>query len=263
MKRIVRAAVAVLFVLIGIGLAFVGYLWFSGRLETRHQRVVTVMFDDVTGLRAGDPVQVQGVPEGKVLRLTFEGGKIKCVLGLDRSIVPTEDTKFAIHAASYISSDRYITVALGNGPPAGDGYVYTGANEVLNLDDTFLRLSRVLADFHPSDLGKEIGDQARELVREISAQLGQLSGGINAEVGHFNEGLNQFNSNFAATTGEINRLGGTLDSLRGLLGNGSTASKLLDTDELYQEVRKTNQQVQALLEDIKKNPGRYVTVKLF
>ena len=263
MKRIVRNAIAVLFVLIGIGLAFVGYLWFSGRLNSRNQRSVTVMFDDVAGMRPGDPVQVQGVPVGKVLRLTFDSGKIKCVVGLDRNIVPTEDTKFAIRSVSYLSSDRYVMVTLGSGPAARVNYVFAGTNEALNLDKMLVGLDRVLAYLNPSELGKEVGEQAKVLVNELSGSLGQLTGGISEQLGKFSGGLDQFNANFAGTTGQLTRLGGMLDSLQGLLRGSSTAGKLFETDELYQEVRKTNQQLQMLFEDVKKNPKRYFTVKIF
>jgi len=263
MTKIVRNVVAVLFVLLGIVLAFVAYRWFSGRFESRHQRRVTVVFDDVTGLQVDDPVQMHGVPVGKVLRIKLDGGKVKCVVGLDRDILPTEDTKFEIRSVSYLTSDRYIALMLGSGPAAGNNYVFDGANEAQSLNQMLIGLQRDLADFHPSELGKEVGDRAGALVKDISSQLGQLSAGLKPQLGQFGSQMERLNVNLAATAGELNRLGGMMDSLRGLVASGSTAGKLLDTDELYQEVRQTNQQVQALLEDIRKDPSRYIKITVF
>jgi len=263
MKRPVRNILAVVFVVVGIGLAFVAYLWFSGRLDSGHQRQVTLMFGDVTGLRVGDPAQIQGVAVGKVLQLTLSGDKVKCVPRLDRSIVPTEDTKFTIQSVSYLSSDRYITVVLGTGAEGREGLCVCRHEPA---DEPGRDVSQV--EQSPGGLSSRGTGQASRgsgpgLVKDLSSQLSQLGAGITEQLGHFSGGLDEFKATFTGTAAQLNRLGGTLDSLRGIMGGSSTAGKLLQTDELYQEIRKTNEQIQTLVEDVKKNPGRYVTVRIF
>jgi formylmethanofuran dehydrogenase subunit A len=54
-----------------------------------------------------------------------------------------------------------------------------------------------------------------------------------------------------------------LDTLGEFLKQEGTVKKLMTSEELYQEVRDTNQKLKELLEDIKTNPKKYFTIKVF
>jgi len=45
-------------------------------------------------------------------------------------------------------------------------------------------------------------------------------------------------------------------------GDGSVG-KLLKSDELYEEIRATNQALKALIQDINENPKKYLQIKVF
>ena len=252
MNKSIRDTLVAVFVVLGIAAGVFAYFWFSGRIESSRRRNVVVMFDDVTGLRVGDPVEVMGLPGDKVLGMALDGRRIRCRVGMDRNIRLTEDTKFAIRSVSYLGSDRYLMVTMGEGPEAQAGHVFEGTNEALNLEETFLSLDRLLTEFNPSELGEELEVKAKEVVGSISAQLGR-----------FDTKLDRVSSDFSATADGLGMLSNSLDTLVGLLGSSSTAGKLLKTDELYQEVRKTNEAVQALIADIKQNPKRYFKFSIF
>ncbi len=252
MKSRARDTLVVVFVLAGIGLAVVGYFWLSGRLEAGRRRTVAVLFDDVTGLRVGDPVEVQGLSKGKVAGLALDGTRIRCAVALDRDVVLTEDARFSIRSVSYLGSDRYLMVKLGSGQPVGTGYVFEGANEALDLEEVFLKLEGMMDSATPEALAERLKQAGEGLVQSVQAELAGFRGQVGA-----------FNDNLVATTGQLERLGRGLDSVIGMVRPGSSAGRLLQSDELYLELRETNDSLQSLLTDIKKNPKRYFKVTVF
>jgi ABC-type transporter Mla subunit MlaD len=252
MKRSVREALVVTFVLLGIALAVFCYFWFSGRAERRARRVVAVYFDDVTGLRVGDPVEVQGLPKGKVTAMELDRTRIRCEVAVDNKVELTQDTRFAIRSVSYLGSDRYLMVKLGTGPVVQPGHEFEGVNEALDLEETFLRLDKVLNDIDPEQLAGNLRQAGDDLMKEVKAELDGLG-----------TRLDRFNAAFVMTADELAGLSQGLDSLSALLEPGSTAGKLLSTSELYDDVRATNKQLQDLIADIKANPRRYLKISLF
>ncbi|UCG43454.1 MAG: MCE family protein [candidate division WOR-3 bacterium] len=252
MKRRVRESLVVVFVLLGIALAVFSYFWFSGRAERRARQTVAVYFDDVTGLRVGDPVEVQGLPKGKVTAMELDRTRIKCRAAIDKDVGLTQDTRFAIRSVSYLGSDRYLMVTLGTGPRVGAGQAFEGHNEALDLEETFLRLDKVLKDIDPEQLADDLRQAGGDLMKEVKTELDRLG-----------TRLDRFNAAFLMTADELAGLADGLDSLSALLEPGSTAGKLLSTSELYDDVRATNKQLQELIADVMANPKRYFKISLF
>jgi len=171
---------------------------------------------------------------------------------VDRDVNLTEDTRFSIRSVSYLGSDRYLLVKLGAGPAVGPDHVFDGANDALDLEETFLRIDGMLNIATPETLAEKLRAVGKELVSSLKTELG----GFQGQVGAFNE-------NLVAATGRLERLGQGLDSLIGLVKPGSTVGRLLQSDELYRELRATNDSLQGLLADIRKNPKRYFKVSVF
>jgi len=252
MKRATREAIVVLFIILGIALAVLAWFWLSGRLDARGGRGVEVEFEDVTGLKVGDPVEVMGLNKGKVASLKLENDHILCVARIDREVELGVDARFAIRSISYLGSDRYLMVRPGGGPPAGEGHRFKGTNEALDLEETFLRLDKVVARLDPDDLREELRNTIQELVSTFDGQLGR-----------FDHQFSSLNRNLGTAGSELQRVSHSLDTLTTLLDPGSTAGQMLTSDDLYEEVRETNKQLQALIADIKANPKRYFKVSLF
>ncbi len=252
MRRSFRDAFVVGFVVAGMALAVLAFFWLSGRIEGARNRDVVAYFDDVTGLRVGDPVEVLGLPRGKVSSLELENGRVRCVMRLDRNVILTRDTRIAIRSISYLGNDRYLMVTLGQGPAAADTLVFAGVNEALDLEETFLRLDRMMTRLDPGELTGELRRMGERLMDAISGQLDRFTGEL--------AGLN---SGIGSAVGELQLLSAKLDSLTGLFDTESSAGRLLTTDEFYQELRQSNSELQALLVDIREHPQRYFKLKLF
>ena len=243
MSRRMREVLVTLFVLGGIVLAVLAYVWFSGRMVQGQRRTWTVYFRDAAGLRPGDPVMVLGIEKGKVVGLAYDSGRVRASVALDRDIELPEDSKFAIRSISYLGSDRYVMVVPGTGPGAAPGRSFQGQNEALDLEETFLRLDRLLSSLDPTRLTDELQALRGELMLTVRTQL------------------TEFNASFGAASVELTRLALRLDTLVQSINHESTAGRLISSPELYDEVRQTNNELQALIKDIKEHPERYVKMR--
>ena len=243
MNRRIRDAVVAVFVLGGIGLAIFAYFWFSGQVTVRSRRVYTVTFRDVAGLKVGDPVQILGIEKGKVSKIKLAGDHVEVRVVLDRDFQPTLDTRFAVRSISYLGGDRYLMVTPGDLAPAAPNYVFRGVNESLELETTFLKLDRLLTELNPTELSGQLSKSADDLVGTIRTELANVR------------------SDFSGTAGNLNRLAARLDTFVQLIDTSSTAGKLVRSDQLYDEVRQTNNEIKELIADIKAHPDKYVKVR--
>lgn len=245
MNRRVREILVTLFVLLGVFLGIFGYFWFGGRIFRRGTRVVKVYFPDVSGLRVGDRVDVLGITKGRIVELKLVGNGVLVKLAIDKDVKLTQDARFAIRSLSYLGSDRYLRITPGEGTVAEDTITFNGVNEILDLESTFLRLDRLLGEIDPTLLSGELRRTREELLRLVNSRLRGLDSG------------------FVVTAANIQRVTVILDSLTQLLGKESTARKLLTSPELYEELIRTNRQLQEIITDIKTHPERYFRLKLF
>ena len=242
MNRRIRDAVVAVFVLGGIGLAIFAYAWFSGRIEHRQRTLYTVLFRDVAGLKVGDPVQVLGIEKGKVAGIELDRDHVEVSIKVDRDFEPPKDTRFAVRSISYLGGDRYLMVTPGESAVAEPGHVFQGYNESLELETTFLKLDRLLTELNPTELSDKLGKSAGDLVSTIQAELTEVR------------------RDFSGTAGNLSQLAARLDTFVRIIDTSSTAVKLVRSDELYDEVRQTNLELQNLIADIKANPKKYIKV---
>jgi len=237
-----------IFIIAGIILFIVLYTWLSGRLGLRNTYDVIVYFDDVTGLRVGDPVAVYGIEKGKVKSLEIDSSMIRAVLAIDRDIVLPKDSKITVRSISYVGSDRYVKVTPGSAEEIAD--IYYGFNESLDLESMatqFDSLVVMIKNIAPDEI--DLNKIAAKLSRSIDRNIRLLTETVKEPTDKFEHLVEKLDS--------LSTLMSTLIS-----GDG-TVGKLLKSDELYEELRQTNQSLQDLVEDIKENPKKYINIKVF
>jgi phospholipid/cholesterol/gamma-HCH transport system substrate-binding protein len=109
---------------------------------------------------------------------------------------------------------------------------------------------------------------AEEQSRQLSATLTSLrraTGAIDpAKVDSTVKNLRTATANMAELSTQLKATSGKLDMIIAKVdsGNGS-AAKLLNDPGAYNDVRRLLQRMDSLVADIKKNPKRYINVKLF
>ena len=248
MGKQLRETLVGIFIVVGIVVFIILYTWLSGRIGLRNTSDVIVYFDDVTGLRIGDPVLVYGLDKGKVKSLRIDSGGVRTVLAIDRNLRLAKDSEIAIRSVSYVGSDRYVKITPGTAEETAD--VYYGRSEALDLEsaaaqfDTLMGLIKKF-DLEEFNLEKIADKLSRDLNRHVAA-LTDMMKEPTEKVQHAAESLDSL----AQTMTE-------------LANSEGTVNRLLTSDELYEEVRATNQAIQDLVKDIEENPKKYINIKVF
>jgi phospholipid/cholesterol/gamma-HCH transport system substrate-binding protein len=242
MTRGLKETLVGIFVIVGVIVFIVLYTWLSGRISLRNTYDITVRFEDVEGLRVGDPVLVFGIEKGQVKSLHIERDHVLVVLAMHRDIFLPEDTDIAIRAVSYIGADKYVKVTPGRGEEVPD--IYYGASGSLQLEELAAQLDSLITTFQKIEI-PDLGGAVRRLSNDISKNLDRLTVIVEKPADR------------------IETLAYRLDSLSVLMKGDGTFGKLLKSDELYEELRETNLALKALIEDINANPKKYLQIKVF
>jgi ABC-type transporter Mla subunit MlaD len=244
MGKQLKATIVGIFIIIGVVLFIFLYTWFSGKIGLRNTYDVVVFFEDVIGLRTGDPVMVYGLEKGKVKDLYLEQGRIRTILALDRDIIIPEDSKISIKSISYLGADRYVKIIPGVSDKTDS--VYYGKCSDLDLEALASQLDSLVTAFKGFSLGDfDLNKIATNLTRDLNKSFTKIADAVDRP------------------TEEIEMLAKRLDSLTILMTGDGTMGKLIKSDDLYEELRETNQALKSLLEDIEANPQKYINIKVF
>jgi ABC-type transporter Mla subunit MlaD len=242
MTRRVTETIVGLFVIIGVIIFVMLYAWLSGKVGLRNTYDINVIFDDVTGLRVGDPVMVYGLEKGKVKSLQIDKGGVRTALAIDRDIMIPEDSEISINSVSIMGADKFVKIIPGKETTIAS--LYYGDNKTFNLEELssqFDTLLIMIKDIEMPDFNKIVIDFSRKLDKTTQRISGMFEG----------------------PTVKLENLIVRFDSLSTMLKEDGTVGRLLQSDELYQEVRETNQALKDLIEDIKENPKKYISIKVF
>ena len=92
-------------------------------------------FDNISGLKSGDQVQIAGVGVGKVTTITLKDNRAHVALHINDG-VQIDDEAFAAIKSSGIIGDKFIAVALGPGDRTlADGNVIRHTQSSVVLED--------------------------------------------------------------------------------------------------------------------------------
>lgn len=244
MTKRIREMLVGIFVVMGVIIFVVLYTWLSGKLSFSNTRDITVYFNDVEGLRVGDPVLVFGIEKGKVKAVKIEGEHVGVALAMDRDVRLSDDTQISIRAVSYVGGDKYVKVVPGRSGRIPEPEVYYGAGGSFDLESLAGRIEELVAKFGSIEL-PDLDAAARRLSVDLSRSVERLLTMVEGPVG------------------KIDTLASRMDSLAMLLQGEGTIGRMLRTDELYQELRETNLALKTLIQDINENPGKYINIRVF
>ncbi len=249
MSKKFRETLVGIFIVAGIIIFVMLYTWLSGQFSLRNTYDITIYFTDVVGLKTGDPVTVYGLERGKVKSLEIDSNMVKVIVALDRSVTLPKDSKIAIRSLTYVGSDRFVRIIPGSSEETAE--VYYGLNESLDLESMATGLDSVIAvirNLKMDDLSKIAQDLSRDIDKNIK-ELTEIVKSPTEKIEHVVE--------------KVEDVVVKLDSLSMLFKGDGTVGKLLTSDDLYEEIRETNQSLKALIEDIKENPKKYINIKVF
>jgi phospholipid/cholesterol/gamma-HCH transport system substrate-binding protein len=285
-------------VLVALGVLLWGVTWLKELTVQRKVRVWHVAFTQAGGLGKSDEVLVNGLRKGTVEAISLAGDHVVVDLALASEVVLTEDSRVAIRNVG-LMGEKVIAVDLRTTGrvwaatdtipglfESGMGEVMAsvgGSVDVLNRMVTEInKLSNMLSE--KGELGqtlrnfrdtsyelKKAVEENRAAIHTTMSNFAATSQTVKALATDKDAELRSSIDHLAATTKNMEQLTARLDSLRVTAqsvarkvdkGNG-TLGKLINDDKLYSDMSASVQAVKALLEDIKANPKKYLTVKIF
>jgi len=285
-------------VLVALGITLWGITWLKELTLARKARVWHVAFPQTGGLASSDEVQVNGLRKGSVGRVALVGDHVVVDLSLATEITLTTDSRVAIRNIG-LMGEKVIAVDLrASGTPYTErdtipGIYELGVAEVLaslgttvdaiaRLADQLQGITRVmeqsggldktLANFQEtSEQLKGTVTENRALLRETLQNLNAASRTAKALTTDREAQLRRTLESFERTAAGMERLTIRLDSLRSVLhsvsgkvdrGEGSLG-RLVNDPKLYDDAKETVAQFRALIQDIKKNPKKYINLSVF
>jgi phospholipid/cholesterol/gamma-HCH transport system substrate-binding protein len=285
-------------VIAALVILFVGIDFLKGINIFKPANFYYASYSNVAGLELAAPVTIDGYKVGQVRDIEFNyenPGTIKVQLALNKQLKVPEGTVAVIESG--LLSGAYVNLKLGNSTK----YVEVGSeiqtssapdlmasvsqeilpsvSSVLTKVDTLLYNVNNLAS-HPAltasiqrldgisyNLLSATGGLNTTLTRQtplLMNSVGKIAVNldtITTDLTKFSASLN--NLPLDATMENVNRLTENLIAFSNQLNNQkSTLGLLMNDPELYNRLNQISADVDSLIVDIKKNPKRYISIKL-
>ncbi|HEY2806736.1 MAG TPA: MlaD family protein [Gemmatimonadales bacterium] len=268
-------------------------MWLRGK-TLGHAEIVPVSFDDVMGLKEGDPVRTSGVRIGRVKQIHLDSpGHVTVYLDISRDQRPHADAKARILSSDFFGA-RYIE--FNPGTAAGflaDQAVIPGGRmqDMGEIADALSKKGNSLLDT-VSATAAMVNRELRSTLHSTQTLLTTLNSGASVSTDRLVGALEDLRhvlqrvDQLAATNGPVatqaisgmrdatvhadsltrtmQHASAQLDSILAKVngGHGAVAAMLNDST-VMRNLMSTNEALRALLTDFKANPGRYIHVHVF
>lgn len=255
-------------------------------------------YSNVSGLEISAPVLIDGYKVGQVREINFnyaQPGKIEVLMALNKELHLPVDSKAMI--GSTLLSGSYIDIQLGTSsemlPMGGtvesgvtpdlmssisDGILPEVAAIMPKVDSLLVSVNRLVSDPSITASLSNIETLTRDLTatsHNLNIIMERQVPGILGDAGRTMSNLDSLTSNLALLSEELNKLPlqQTVSNVNGLTSNlvqftgnlnnpNSTLGELTQGSELYERLNTVVADIDSLIVDIKKNPKRYISIKL-
>lgn len=299
MKKIFnREFVIGLSVIVAILILIFGIDFLKGINLFRPAHYYVAYYDNVDELTVSSPVLINGYKVGQVREVNFnyeKPGKVEVVMALDKNLMLPEGT-VADYGTTLLSGAR-IELTMGKGPgmlpsgsevPSGvkaglvssvqDGLMPALTGILPKVDSLLYNLNVLVADpalaasiqrldgisanllTTTEGLNSTMHNQVPRLANN-TVKLTQSLDTIVGNIGQLSYQLKALPLN--ATVDNVNQLTANLSQFSRQLNDKNSTLGLLTSDpELYNRINQVSADIDSLLVDIKKNPKRYISIKL-
>ena len=293
---------AALFVLTSILLFIFGFNYLKGTSLLDRQKTLYAVYDEVDGLLVGANVMINGLSIGNVTELDFLPNSTKILVtikvkdklnfsskstasiyetgvlgGLAISIDPIFERESVVKTGDTLNSSvrpgltelinrqiEPLSRQLQSTITSVDS-IFTGASNVLNkqtqeeIKESINVLTSAIKAINSSSIiiEKTLTDKNSQInntidnFEKISSNLSEVSGELNSF------GLSNLLSNLEVSVDGISSIVNKLDS------DKSTIGKLINEDEVYNNLNSSIESLNLLISDIKENPKKYVHFSVF
>jgi len=260
-----------------------GIIWGKGfRLQTNKYQL-QIVFDNVGGMVPGDPVTVNGVKEGKVLKIGWQDRKVLCTIQLNNDVTLYEDATFTVISAELLAgmkieifpgkSNRHLNLSQQPFEGKYGGRIVDVGLVIGDLAQDMSRLSfrvdstvsMINAFLKQGKIQEDISASLNNL-NTITAGLATLPAAINKTMIVLDSTVNQLHylvknndSKMASTLTNLNTISTQLDSatvsLNHILGSiekdNGTLGRMVSDSTMYLNINRTLMRIDSLAKQIK------------
>jgi phospholipid/cholesterol/gamma-HCH transport system substrate-binding protein len=278
-------------VIVAAVILILGVAWIGEFRMNRKWAAYSVYFTEVGGLNQGDPVTVAGLEMGKVGAMEFEGGRVRTELRLEENMVLRKDASVEIRSIG-LMGEKFVYIVPGTSPetiaPGAviEGKYKAGLTEMtIVMEDVFAevkKLSQTLRRIAGSEedtynIGESLSrlnqltDELLALIRENKEDLNATAKSVRRASDDISDILGTRKKEITDGIDRLSRASASLDSLSMSLrslaasmekGEGTLGAMVKDK-KLYDDLRGAVTNLDALIQDIREHPERYVTVEIF
>jgi phospholipid/cholesterol/gamma-HCH transport system substrate-binding protein len=267
-------------------------MWLRGS-SLQRGTVVTAAFDDVAGLKVGDPVRTSGVRVGRVKTITLGGpDSVEVVFDVNGGQPPRADASVEIMSQDFFGA-RFIDYHPGvNAAALPEGGVLRGQRieDIGEMASALGAQTRTLMD-SLAVTSIYVAREMRVALRSTQTLLATLNAGAQGTtvrlqdalealrrslqrvellveqngpaVGQTLRGMSSATVRLDSLTRSLTHASAQFDSVMVKLNSGrGPAAAMLNDSTIVAELRETNTALRDLLVDFKANPGRYIRLRL-
>lgn len=244
----------------------IGQLWLLRFNVGKSGFTLDIFYDDVSGLTKGDPVRVYGIKKGKVISMKMEGNGVLVRVWIENSVVLKEDARASIQDVAMISGTKTIVIRPGV------------SDKLLDISETLIGApNRGLSTVEVGGITEQLEDLLKTLRGAMSGSEGtfEVFGSALKELElvlkENRKELQKTISGGAVNLEKTQILVDNMDStikeldltLKQINSKKGTMGKLVYDDKLYDNLTRAASNLDSLLVDFRKNPGKYVKVSVF
>lgn len=299
MKNIYKKEFVIgLSVIVAIAILFFGIEYLKGVNLFKPANFYYASYDNVAGLEVSAPVTIDGYKVGQVREINFDyekPGKIQVLLALNKNLHLPDNSVATI--GSTLMSGSYIEIKRGDSRKMLElgselktqvtpdlmssisNDIMPSVNSILPRIDSLLYNLNVLVtdpallasiqrfDGITGDVKSITGGLNKSLNSQVPYILGR-AGKVTNNLDSISINLMQLSNDLKSlplqgTMENVNRITENLTAFSNQLNDKNSTLGLLTSDpELYNRINRVAADVDSLIVDIKKNPKRYISIKL-
>lgn len=273
-------------------------LWVKDFRINHRRYQLTIVFPTVGGLTSGDPVHVAGVSKGKVMDVRLRATDVQVTISLDGDVQLSDDSQISIQSMG-LMGEKFVAIEPGRGTGRLStsqpimGQYQAGMPEVMGQVEELLQQIRGMANTIQETIGNPEArasiEESLENIRNFSRVLADLldkQGGdltvalrdlrsasrgfrelvednrsqVDSTVDQFHQAsvdLEQLTQHLSEVSASFKRLADKIERGEGALG------ELVQDETLYRDIKKTVNNLDELIRDIKERPTRYLRLEIF
>ncbi|MFC1560973.1 MlaD family protein [Candidatus Latescibacterota bacterium] len=278
--------------LIAFFLLFGGVLWVKNYNPATKKIRMSVIFDNGGDIYNGDPVKMSGIKIGEVTQISLTEDNKALVNFYINYMKLSPDCIFTIKDVGLMGDKALVIIpgiergeldpkVIHKGVEGTDfGSLISNADKILlklnsisskidnNLDianlsndfkQTLDKFQKAIAVYE--ELAVENKEPLKKSLKNFEDSTNELKNFIVKNDNKFNqtiESFHQTSEKMSTFIDDIQKLSTVVDTISAYMSSGEgTFSRLLKYDDLYEEIRQTNANIDSFVTDFKRNPGKY------